>query len=286
MTTTLSNAIGATPGRRAAVTVTGWVVAIAFALPLVWIFFGSFRNETDLFTSQYPLTPWMLVPRSFTLDNYLELLGGDFGLSVWNSIFVTGVTLLLGLLVNALAAFAFTLWRGRWASVVFGFVVLCFLIPFDALAVPLANIFKDWGLWNTYIGLILPGIANGFVIFAVRQFFRAIPGELAEAARIDGLSWWGIFWRIYVPLSKPALIAAGFTLFLFQWGAYLWPLLIGTAPDKMVGPIALATLSSQTEVHWGEIFAGAVLLTIVPMVLLLFFQRHFAGAFSTSGSKG
>ncbi|QAY72242.1 carbohydrate ABC transporter permease [Agromyces protaetiae] len=282
----LSNTIGTTLPRKVSVAVLGWLVALAFLLPLAWMLFGSFRTETDLFTSQYPLTPWILFPRTFTLDNYTGVLGGVFSLSVVNSILVTAVTVLVGLLVNAMAAFAFALSRGRGAPILFGFVVLCFLIPFDALAVPLANLFKDWSLWNTYAGLILPGIANGFVIFALRQFFLAIPGELAEAARIDGLSSWGIFWRIYLPLSKPALIGAGFTLFLFQWGAYLWPLLIGTAPDKMLGPIALASLSSQTEVHWGQIFAGAVLLTIVPMLLLLFFQRHFTGSLSTSGSKG
>ncbi|NNC13770.1 carbohydrate ABC transporter permease [Planctomonas sp. JC2975] len=282
----LSNAIGTTRPRRVAVAIAGWIVAVAFMLPLAWMLFGSFRTETDLFTSQYPLTPWILLPRTFTLSNYTDLLGGGFSLSVWNSIFVTAITVVVGVVVNAMAAFAFTLSRGRGATLLFGFVVLCFLIPFDALAVPLADLFKDWNLWNSYAGLILPGIANGFVIFALRQFFLGIPGELSEAARIDGLSSWGIFWRIYLPLSKPALIAAGFTLFLFQWGAYLWPLLIGTAPDKMLGPIALATLSSQTQVHWGEIFAGAVLLTIVPMVLLLFFQRHFTGSLSTSGSKG
>lgn len=187
----LSNVIGSTPTRRGVVITASWVVAALFALPLIWIFFGSFRTETDLFNSQYPLTPWILLPRSFTLKNYTQLLGGDFSLSVWNSVFVTAVTVLLGLVVNAMAAFAFSLSRGRGASVLFGFVVLCFLIPFDALAVPLANIFKDWGLWNSYAGLILPGIANGFVIFALRQFFRGIPFELAEAARLDGLGWWG-----------------------------------------------------------------------------------------------
>ncbi|MFD2795218.1 carbohydrate ABC transporter permease [Promicromonospora vindobonensis] len=282
----LPNRIGTTRPRRIIVAIVAWFVGILFALPLLWMLSGSFRTAGDMFASVYPLSPAILVPQTFTLDNYTTLLAGPFGLSVFNSVFVTAVTVVVGLLLSAMAAFALAQMKFRGANVVFAVIVLSFLVPFDAIAVPLANVFRDWGLSNTYVGLILPGIANGFAIFVLRQFFLGVPGELAEAARMDGLSWWGIFWKIYLPLSRPALIGAGFTLFLFQWGAYLWPLLVGTSPSVMLGPIALANLATSQQVDFGAIFAGAVLLTIVPLVLLLVFQRQFTASLASTGSKG
>ena len=281
----LPNRIGTTRNRRVIVSVVGWTAAVLFALPLLWMLSGSLRTGTDLFGSLFPLSPRILIPQEFTLANYSTLISGEFGRSVANSLFVTIVGVVVGLFVCAMSAFALSVLRFRGASFVFALVVLSFLIPFDAIAVPLASLFRAWNLDNTYTGLILPGLANGFAIFVLRQFFLNIPGELAEAARVDGLNWWGIFWRIYLPLSKPALIGAGFTLFLFQWGAYLWPLMIGTEPNKILGPIALSNLATQFKVDFGAIFAGACLLTVVPLVLLLFFQRHFTASLAATGSK-
>lgn len=282
----LPNEIGTTRPRRVAVGIVAWCAGLAFAVPLLWMLVGSLRTGQDTFASMYPFTWETFIPTEVTFENYATVSGGEFGLSVANSAFVTAVTIVVGLAVCAMSAFALSVLRFRGTSFVFALIVLSFLIPFDAIAVPLSNLFRDWGLANTYAGLILPGLANGFAIFVLRQFFMAVPFELAEAARIDGVTWWGVFWRIYLPLSKPALIGAGFTLFLFQWSAYLWPLLVGTDPSKVLGPIALANLSGQFEVDFGAIFAGSVLLTAVPMVLLLFFQRYFTASLSATGSKG
>ena len=281
----LPNRIGTTRPRRLVVSLVAWISAAVSALPLLWMLSGSLRTGTDLFGSLYPLSLNLLIPRAFTFDNYTTLVSGEFGRSVANSLFVTAVSVIVGLIVSAMSAFALSVLKFRGAAFVFSLIVLSFLVPFDAIALPLASLFRDWHLDNTYAGLILPALANGFAIFVLRQFFLNIPTELAEAARVDGLNWWGIFWRIYIPLSKPALIGAGFTLFLFQWGAYLWPLMIGTEPDKVLGPIALSNLATQFKVDFGAIFAGAVLLTVVPLVLLLFFQRHFTASLATTGSK-
>ncbi|MCF2436167.1 carbohydrate ABC transporter permease [Streptomyces thinghirensis] len=135
----------------------------------------------------------------------------------------------------------------------FAVILLSFMIPFDAIAIPLSATLRDWGLQNTYLGLMLPGIGNGLAIFLLRQFFLAVPRELVEAARMDGLGWWGVFWKIYLPLSRPALIGAGLTLFTFQWQSYMWPLLIGTEPSRQLGPIALSTLQGQLVVDYGQV---------------------------------
>jgi putative chitobiose transport system permease protein len=268
-----------------ALTVLAGVLAVFFALPLLWTFTSSLRPGVEIFEHLSPFGVESVVPTELHLENYTALINGDFGRAVANSLFVSAVTVVLGLVISAMAAFAFSALRFRGRGALFAVVVLTFLIPFDAIAIPLSDQFRGWGLDNTYTGLILPGVANGFAIFVLRQFFLGIPRELYEAARIDGLSALQILWRIYVPLSRPALIGAGLMLFLGQWQAYVWPLLIGTEPDKQLAPIALANLRGQFEVDFGQLFAGSLVLTAIPMVLLLVFQRHFTQSISTSGTK-
>jgi len=121
----------------------------------------------------------------------------------------------------------------------------------------------------------------------LRQFFLGVPTELSEAARIDGASWARIFWKVYVPLSVPALISAGLIIFLFQWQAYLWPLLVTTDRSMDVGSVAIARFFGQSyDADYGLIFAAAAVLSAVPAVLLLYFQRHFVTSAASSGLKG
>jgi ABC-type glycerol-3-phosphate transport system permease component len=268
-----------------ALTIVAAILSIFFVLPLLWTFTSSLRPGADIFGHLSPFSIESVVPTELHLENYTALIDGDFGRAVANSLFVSAVTVAVGLAISATAAFALGVLRFRGRGVLFAVVVLSFLIPFDAIAIPLSDQFRGWGLDNTYTGLVLPGVANGLAIFVLRQFFLGIPRELYEAARVDGLSAPQILWRIYVPLSRPALIGAGLMLFLGQWQAYVWPLLIGTEPDKQLAPIALANLRGQFEVDFGQLFAGALVLTAIPMVLLLVFQRSFTQSIAASGTK-
>ncbi|MGW1086025.1 carbohydrate ABC transporter permease [Streptomyces sp. NPDC002596] len=265
--------------------VTAVVMGVLFALPLLWVLAGSLRPGDKVLAGLDRVSWHSLIPTDATLHNYVTLFRGDFGRAVLNSIGVAVATVLLGLVLSAMAAFALSVFRFRGRGFVFAVILLSFMIPFDAIAIPLSDIFRDWGLQNTYAGLILPGIGNGLAIFLLRQFFLAIPRELVEAARMDGLSWWGVFTKIYVPLSRPALIGAGLTLFTFQWQSYMWPLLVGTEPDKQLGPIALGTLQGQMVVDYGQVFAAAVVLTVIPLLVLLRLQRYFTQSIAGSGLK-
>ncbi|MEU2669308.1 carbohydrate ABC transporter permease [Streptomyces sp. NPDC007164] len=265
--------------------VTAVVIGVLFALPLLWVLTGSLRPGDKVLGGLDRLSWSSLIPTDATFHNYVTLFQGDFGRAVLNSIGVAAATVLIGLLLSAMAAFALSVFRFRGRGLVFAVILLSFMIPFDAIAIPLSDIFRDWGLQNTYTGLILPGIGNGLAIFLLRQFFLAIPRELVEAARMDGLGWWGVFRKIYVPLSRPALIGAGVTLFTFQWQSYMWPLLVGTEPDKQLGPIALGTLQGQMVVDYGQVFAAAVVLTVIPLVVLLRLQRYFTQSIAGSGLK-
>ncbi|WP_051851847.1 carbohydrate ABC transporter permease [Streptomyces sp. NRRL F-5650] len=279
----------AAPGRRRPArhmpAIAAVVIGVLFALPLLWVLAGSLRPGSRVLGSLDELSWRSLVPTDATLHNYVTLFQGEFGRAVLNSVLVAAVTVALGLLVSASAAFGLSVFEFRGRGLVFAVILLSFMIPFDAIAIPLSSLFRDWDLQNTYAGLILPGIGNGLAVFLLRQFFLAVPKELVEAARIDGLSWWGVFTRIHLPLSRPALIGAGLTLFTFQWQSYMWPLLIGTEPSKQLGPIALGTLQGQMVVDYGQVFAAAVVLTVIPLVVLLRLQRHFTQSIASSGLK-
>ncbi|MFZ4843653.1 carbohydrate ABC transporter permease [Mycetocola saprophilus] len=263
----------------------GALIGLAFLLPLWWTLVNSLRPGSDTFAFLNPLSWQTFFTLSPNLDNYVTLLSGDLGRAIGNSLFISVVTVVVGLLICAMAAFGLSAIPFRGRGAIFGIVILSFLIPFDAIAIPLADMFRDWNLQNTFIGLILPGIGNGMAIFLIRTFFLAIPTELVEAARLDGLGWWGVFRRIYLPLSRPALIGAGLTLFLFQWQAYMWPLLMGTDQNHIVGPVALSNLQGQFNVDYGVMFAASVILTLIPLLIIMICQRYFIQSVSTSGLK-
>ena len=264
----------------------GSLIAVLFVLPLWWAAVSALRPQRETFATISPVLPWTLWPRDFTLANFGRLFDTGFDRALINSTVVTVGTLIGGLAICATAAFALAVLKFPGRGVIFAVMVVSFLIPFDAIAIPLMSIFRGVHLENSYLALILPGIGNGFAVFLLRSFFLGVPADLAEAARVDGLGWWGVFWRIYLPLSRPALIGAGLILFVFQWQAYLWPLLIAPDPEMTVAPVAIAQFAGQQGVDFGAIFAGATMTALVPLLVLLFFQRYFTQSVSSSGLKG
>lgn len=282
------------PGRRRSprriasyvlVSIVGGLIGIAFLVPMWWTLVNSLRPGDETFRYLDPIqwrTFFTLTP---TLDNYFALLDTDLARAIMNSLFISLVTVVVGLAICASAAYGLAAFKFKGQGLIFSVIILSFLIPFDAIAIPLADMFRDWNLQNTFFGLILPGLGNGMAIFLLRTFFLAIPEELVEAARLDGLGWWGVFRRIYLPLSVPALIGAGLMLFLFQWQAYVWPLLMGTDRDHIVGPVALSNLQGQFAVDYGVLFAASVILIAIPLAIILGFQRYFIQSVSTTGLK-
>ncbi len=264
-------------------------LAIAIALlavfPLYWALVSALRPSADIFRFMAPLNRWTFLPNAVTLANVFGIWSTPFGLAMLNSILVTAAVVALGLAVCATAAFPLATLSLPGENLIFATVIVSFLIPFDAISIPLATLFRSAGLQNTYCGLILPGIGNGFAVFLLRQFFLGIPSELSDAARMDGLGWFGIFWRIYLPLSRPALIGAGLILFTFQWQSFLWPLLIAPDPDYKVASVAIAEYAGQLSTDYGLMFAAAVFVSLVPLLVLIVFQRNFTGSVASTGGK-
>lgn len=272
--------------RRTFLLIAAALVAIAVALPLWWVFVSSLRPGNTFVDYLTPISVRAFVPLGGEFSNYSVLLSGEFARALFNSFLVAGLTVGVGLVVAVLAAYALAVLDFPGRGAVFAFIVVVSMVPFDAIAIPLSGLFTSWRLSDTYAGLILPALANGFAIFVLRQFFLGVPRELFDAAEVDGAGKIGTLVRIVLPLSKPALIGAGLMLFLSQWQAFLWPLLIGTSPEKQLAPIALANLSSLYTVDLGQILAGSFVLSVIPMVLLLFFQRQYTESLSTTGMRG
>lgn len=274
------------PGRTTTLVATVASVGITslFMLPMIWLVASAFRPQADIFRYLSPLSLEAIVPTRVTLDNFAALFERSFGRALFNSVFVASAAVAIGLIVNSMAAFALSAIEFPGRRIVFVVVVVSFLVPFESIAIPLSNTVRSVGLDNGYPALIAPGVANGFAIFLLRQFFLAVPSELADAARLDGANLWQIYRRVYLPLNKAPMIGAGIMIFIFQWQAYLWPLLVTNSPDLEVAPVALAKLIGQFDFDAGQMFAGAVLLATIPALVILPLQRHFTQSVARTGN--
>lgn len=186
-----------------------------------------------------------------------------------------------------MAGFSFAIFNFPGKKILFTIVIITFLIPFEAIAIPLYMLVRKLGWINTIYALIIPAISNGLTIFLFRQFFLGIPNDLKEAAIIDGAGWFRIYWQIYLPLAKPAAISAGLLLFLSQWQAFVWPLLATQSANlRMVQVwIAYSTVTEYTVI-WNYLLAAGVITAIIPIILIFPLQKFFIRGISTSGLKG
>lgn len=266
-------------------TFVAFLLCAVFLIPVLWMVMGSFRPSAEIFASLSPLSWRTLFPERITLDNYIGMMTGTFGRSILNSLIVCVVSVIVGALVCAAAAYAVAVLRFRGRSVIFTLIVIGFMVPFDAIAIPLSQLFTSWGLANTWFALILPGVGNGLAIFNLRQHFRSIPESYREAAKIDGASELRVFRSIYLPLGGGALVNSGLLIFLGQWGAYLWPLLAVSEGDMQLAPVALAQAFGERGADYGAHFAGSVVLALIPAVLMFVMQKFFGGLSVSSGEK-
>jgi multiple sugar transport system permease protein/putative chitobiose transport system permease protein len=262
------------------------LVCILFILPLWWALASSLRPLEDIFKYVSPFSWKAFVPDKPTFTAYVTIFAGKgFGTAVLNSIFVAGTTVLLGLIVNGFAGYVFAVLRFPGRNILFFVIVLTFLVPFEAIAIPLYTVVRSIGWLDTYQGLIGPGVANGIVIFLFRQFFAQIPRELAESARLEGASWLRILFRIYLPLSKPVVISAALLIFLFQWEAFLWPLIATRSENLKVIQVALAGFEERYVTLWNELFAAAIIAALIPLIILLPLQRFYVQGVTAAATK-
>ena len=263
------------------------LVGVLFVLPLWWSLASSLRPLDEIFKFTSPFSINALIPQHLDLSAYVNIFADKgFGRAIFNSLLVAVTTVFGGLIVNGLAGFAFAVIQFPGRQILFFITVLTFLVPFETISVPLYGVIKSFGWIDTYYALVMPGLANGVVIFLFRQFFSQIPRELAEAARLDGAGWLTILWKIYLPLSKPVVISGGLLLFLFQWEAFLWPLISTRSEQLRVIQVALAGFEQRYATLWNELFAASNVATLIPLLILLPLQRFYIQGVTASGFKG
>lgn len=269
--------------RRCALTVLGALSGLVFLIPVWWLVVAAFRDPTEALSSTSVLDT--LVPRSFSLDGFRSAIAHGYLRAVGVSLAAAVATVVGGLAVSSLAAYGFVAVPTRLSKVLFAVVVASFLLPFETLSVPLASVFSDIGLAGGLPALVLPAIGNGLAVFNLRQAFLGVPRELAEAQHMDGAGHLRRFWHLYLPLSRSALIGSGLILFVSQWDAYLWPLLIISDNRNATASVAIASNFGPLSANTQEAFAEVLVLIVVPAVLLLFTQRRLIASSSTTGIR-
>jgi ABC-type glycerol-3-phosphate transport system permease component len=264
------------------------VLAVFFLLPYVWMVSGSLRTQNEIFANLFPLSIWTFIPKQWTLASYealLQLRPFPFTHYVLNSLFVAITVTALSLIVNSCAAYVFARIRFPGRDPLFIVFLATMVIPFEVLAIPLYLEMRALHWTDTYQALIVPFIASPLGMFLLRQFFLGLPRELEEAARIDGCSLFGAFWRVILPNATPALIAFGLIRFQFSWDAFIWPLMVAPSPPVRVIQVAIASFDSDQVVRWDLIFAAAVLASLPIVVLFALLQRYYVQGVVTSGLK-
>ena len=266
---------------------TAGAIAVGFLLPILWMVLSAFKSQEEIFRYGAPLSWRTFVPVAPTLENFREVFTtAPFARYMLNSTIVATSVTLLGLLVNALAAYAFARLEFPFRRILFLVVLSTLMIPFEMIVVPLYLMVRTLGWINTYQGIIVPLLANPFSIFLLHQFFLGLPTTFEDAAKMDGASWRTIFFRIVLPLSKPALITVGLITFLRAWSAFLWPLIVINSQEKMVIEMGIAPFSSEFAIYWGRIFAASTLASFPLIVIFVCLQRYYIEGVVKSGIKG
>lgn len=260
------------------------LIALAFSMifPYLWMLANSFKSRTDFFSN-----PYSVIPMPPTLSTYYDALTiGRMGVYLGNSILYAAAVLIVQLLIDSLAAYSFARVDFPGRETLFLAVLATLMLPGSVTLIPTFLIAHGLGLTNTFTGVVLPGFAGAFGIFLLRQFFLNIPRELEDAARIDGSGFFGTYWRIMLPLAKPAMVTLGVFIFLNEWSSFVWPLIILSDWKKYPVTVGIALFRDVNQINWPAVFAGSTIVSFPIVILFVLAQEYIIGGISLSGLKG
>lgn len=263
------------------------IAAFLFLAPLLWMLATSLKTPGDIVSGLGAGRWW---PHPVTLENFRQVLGNVEEFPVWrwtgNSLFVAFAVTLLVLVVDSLAAFAYARLRWRGRDQVFGVLVATMLVPGQVLLIPTYLLLRGLHWFDTYAALIVPAGASAFGVFLLRQFFRSIPPELEEAARLDGCGPLGVLWHVVLPLSRPALATLGIFTFMATWNAFEGPLIFTDSQDMRTLPIGITIFQGHYDIQYGLLMAAAALAALPILIAFLAFQKHIIKGISLTGLAG
>jgi len=257
-------------------------VAVVALFPLYWLV------TTALTPSEAAIkVPPSLVPSEPTIDNFIRLFE-QAPIIAWalNSLIIAVAIMIGHVVFDSMAGYAFAKKRFPGKGLLFVLIVSSLMIPVHVTLVPRFILVSEIGLVNNPLGVILPSIADVFGIFLMRQFISSLPSELEDAARVDGASEWQVFWRVVMPLSRPAVATVAIFSFVGAWNAFLWPLIVLSRRELLTLPVGVATLQQEFTQNIGMVMAGAAIGAIPMIILFLVFQRYFLEGVRVGGLKG
>lgn len=237
--------------------------------PFIWMIVGATNTSTEI-------TKGQIFPGSELMTNFQNLLEMvDLPLVLWNSAKIAILTTVLSLLIASMAGYGFELYRHKIRDKIYGVMLLTMMVPFAALMIPLFRLFTKAGMLDSHWAVVLPSVASIFVIFFFRQNTKSFPVELVQAARVDGLNEFQIFFYIYMPTMKSTYSAASIIVFMTAWNNFLWPLIILQSQGKKTITLVISSLSSAYFPDFGVIMVAIIIATLPTVILFFVMQKRF-----------
>ncbi|KAA0561857.1 carbohydrate ABC transporter permease [Rossellomorea aquimaris] len=256
--------------------------AITTLIPFLWALSSSFKTLEEIISGTMNF-----IPKNFTLDNYKQIFIEQelFPRWLFNSLFIAVIGTALNIIFNSMSGYALARLSFPGKKALFIMILAVLMIPAQVTMIPNYLILKEIGWLNSYQGMIVPAMINATFIFMMRQFFINFPKELEEAAQIDGLSRFGIFFKVVLPLAKPALAAQAIFVFMGFWNNFMTPLIVMTDTEMYTLPLGLNTFKGQYVSYWNYIMAASMVFTLPVLLLYAFFNRYFIKGISFTGGK-
>ncbi|MGM0877537.1 MAG: carbohydrate ABC transporter permease [Bacillota bacterium] len=261
------------------------VISIFALFPLVAITLASFKPSKEILRFGLNLK---LQPEVLSFDNYAFIFSGASDYFIWykNSIFITVISTALCLLLSCMVGYGLAVYDFKFKNFIFGMVLVVMMIPLEIIMLPLYQLTMNLGLMDTLLGVYLPFIVAPIPIFFFRQYAGGLPRDLLDAARVDGSTELGIFFRVMMPLMAPAFSSMAILQALASWNNFLWPLIVLRSSEKLTLPIGLSTLLTPYGNNYDVLIAGSVLAIIPILIVFIFFQRYFIEGMTAGGVKG
>lgn len=253
---------------------------IAMIMPIVFMFSTSLKWPHEVYNLK-------LIPDEPTLDNYAYVLeDGRFFRWFINSIIIATITTISNVLFDSLVGYTLCKFRFPGRQIIFIAILSTLMIPTEMLVIPWYLMSQQFGWLDSYWGIMFPGMMTAFGTFLMKQFFETVPDDFIEAARIDGLNELQIWWSVAMPLVKPALAALAIFVFLGNWTAFIWPLIVSSSAEMYTLPVGLSSFGDEANVAWELIATGAAISTIPTLIVFLIFQRFIIRGVVMAGLKG
>ena len=260
-----------------------FIIGVMVIIPFVWMVLTSFKPNSEILSKSITF-----FPKNFTVKNYNRVFSRiPYWTNLFNSLFVSGVTTVIAIFFSTMVGYGIAKFNSKYLNKIMGLFLVALMIPPFVIAIPLYLVAAPLGLTNNLVAVIIPFAVSNFGIFLMRQFCIAIPGDLLDAARIDGLSEIRIFTSIVMPVISAGAVAFGILKFLMTWNDFFWPLIMLTREKKMTLQVLLATsVDFEMGVSYGFVMALTTLIVLPVIILFLAFQRRIIEGVSLSGLKG